>query len=150
MKKFEFQLQRLLSYKGQLLDGELMTLAILNNLLEKEQIKRLKLVTEQIKCRASFEKEMKENTTPATCQVYAHYSRNIKDQIKECENEIQIISDQVEEQLNVVKKLKLEEKSLEKIKESRLDDYNKEDRKKAELHIEEFIATTQIMGEASS
>ena len=33
MKKFQFHLEKLLSYKGQLLDSEMMNLAVLNGML---------------------------------------------------------------------------------------------------------------------
>lgn len=149
MKKFEFQLEKLLSYKGQLLDSELMTLAVLNNQLSEAQHKHLMLQREQEQCRMEFESKMMEKTTPATCQMYTFYSGHLKEQIRYAEKAIESISAQVDKQIDLIKKLKLETKSLETLKTSRFDEYKKEDRKAAEQQLEEFVSTVKIMGKSS-
>jgi len=145
MKKFEFQLEKLLSYKGQILDSELMTLAVLNNQLSEEQQKLLALQAEQEQCRAEFESRMLEKTTPAACQAYNSYKEHLKDQILITEKTIAAIMAQVERQIELVKKLKLETKSLETLRTSRYDEYKKEGLKAAEKQLEEFVSTAKIM-----
>lgn len=149
MKKFQFNLEKLLSYKGQLLDSEMMTLAVLNNQLHNSQQKLLKLQGEKVKCISEFESKMLVKTTPADCQLFNNYLDYLKLQIKNSEKEIRYISEQVESQIEIIKKLKLETKSLDTIKTSRLDDYKKQDVKTSELQIEEFVSTAKIINEIS-
>lgn len=145
MKKFEFQLERLLSYKGQMLDSELMTLAVLNNQLSEAQHRLLALQMEQEQCRAEFEEKMLEQTTPATCRMYIYYTEHLKEQILNMQKTIDGITAQIDKQIETIKKLKLETKSLETLKTSRYDEYKKEDLKAAELQMDEFVSTSKIM-----
>ncbi len=145
MKKFEFELEKLLSYKGQMLDSELMTLAVLNNQLSEAQHKMLSLQAELEQCRAEFEIKMKEKTTPATCRMYIYYTEHLKGQILITQRIIDSITVQREKQIELIKKLKLETKSLETLKTSRFDEYKKEDLKAAELQLEEFVTTAKII-----
>lgn len=146
MKKFEFQLEKLLSYKGQMLDSEMMTLAVLNNQLSDAQKKLLSLQMEREQCNSDFEAKMLGKTTPATCQMYTFYKDHLKDQILNTERIIASITAQLDRQIEVIKKLKLETKSLETLKDSRYDEYKKEDLKAAEKQLEEFISTVKIIG----
>lgn len=145
MKKFEFQLERLLSYKGQMLDSELMTLAVLNNQLSEAQHRLLALQMEQEQCRTEFEEKMLEQTTPATCRMYIYYTEHLKEQILNMQRTIDGITTQIDKQVETIKKLKLETKSLETLKTSRYDEYKKEDLKAAELQMDEFVSTSKIM-----
>ena len=149
MKKFEFHLEKLLSYKGQMLDSELMTLAVLNNQLSETQHKLLMLQNEQEQCRMEFASKMLVKTTPAACQMYTYYREHLKVQMKDTEKTIEMITVQVEKQVELIKKLKLETKSLETLKTSRLDEYKKEDLKAAELQMEEFVSTAKIIKKAN-
>ena len=148
MKKFEFQLEKLLSYKGQMLDSEMMTLAVLNSQLSDAQHKLHSLQTEQIQCNTDFEAKMLKMTTPATCQMYNFYKEHLKDQIFHTEKTIANVTAQLDKQIEVIKKLKLETKSLETLKTTRYDEYKKEDMKAAEQQLEEFVSTVKIIGKS--
>jgi len=145
MKKFEFHLEKLLSYKGQVLDSELMNLAVLNTQLSDAQHKLLTFEMEQEQCRMDFESKMQEKTTPSTCLMYTFYTKHLKEQILITEKTIKNIADQVDMQIELIKKLKLETKSLETLKTSRLDEYKREDTKAAEQQLEEFVSTARII-----
>ena len=145
MKKFEFQLEKLLSYKGQMLDSELMALAVLNSQLSDAQHKLYALKEEQEQYQAEFKSKILEKTTPATCQMYVSYKEHLKTQILNTEKTIEAITAQLDRQIELIKKLKLETKSLETLKTSRYDEYKKEDLKAAEHQLEEFVSTTKIM-----
>lgn len=146
MKKFEFQLEKLLSYKGQILDSELMTLAVLNTQLSDAQKKMLELQAEQEQCRAEFEIRVLAKTTPAACRTYAAYTEHLREQVRNTQITIESITAQLNKQIEVIKKLKMETKSLETLKTSRYDEYKKEGLKAAERQIEEFVSTAKIMG----
>lgn len=145
MKKFEFQLEKLLSYKGQMLDSEMMTLAVLNNQLSEEQHKLRALQMELEQCRKEFEDKMLEKTTPATCRMYIYYSEHLKEKIMQVQRNIEKIKAQLDKQIELIKKLKLETKSLETLKTSRYDEYKKEDMKAAEKQLEEFVSTVKVI-----
>jgi flagellar export protein FliJ len=149
MKKFEFQLEKLLSYKGQMLDSELMTLAVLNSQLSDAQHKLSLLQTEREQCGTDFEVKMLSKTTPATCQMYTLYKEHLKEQILITERSIMSITAQIDRQIEVIKKLKLETKSLETLRTSRYDEYRTEGMKAAEKQMEEFVSTARILGKSS-
>ncbi|MDD4565423.1 MAG: flagellar export protein FliJ [Eubacteriales bacterium] len=145
MKKFEFHLEKLLSYKDQILDSELMTLAVLNSHLSDQQQKLFSLQKEREQCRSEFENKMLEKTMPATCRMYIFYDEHIKEQIMQTEKAIENIYAQIDKQTELIKKLKLETKSLETLKTTRFDEYKKESLKVSERQIEEFVSTTRLL-----
>ncbi len=145
MKKFEFHLEKLLSYKGQMLDSEMMTLAVLNSQLSEAQRRLSELLSDQEQCLSEFGSRILEKTTPATCQMYALYKEYLMEQIRLVQRKIEEINAQIDKQVEVIKKLKLETKSLETIKTARYDEYKKEDLKAAELQLEEFVSTAKIL-----
>lgn len=148
MRKFQFHMEKLLSYKGQVLDSEMMNLAVLNNMLENVQKRLAALENEAEKCRNEYQNEIENQLTPAGCRTYASYDKYIRDQKNICTAEAEGIKRQIESQIERVKNLKVETRSLETIKESRLDEYKKENLKKAELFIDEFVARSRIVNKA--
>ncbi|GAB1477108.1 hypothetical protein MASR2M70_19440 [Bacillota bacterium] len=145
MKKFQFHMEKLLSYKEQILDSEMMNLAVLNSLL-KNAVETLKSMEEEReRYKEEFEVKMREQITSADCGMYASYDKHIKGQIKICETEILNIENQIEEQIERVKNLKMETKSLETIKESRFMEYKKEELKQEEQFIDEFVSGSRLM-----
>jgi flagellar FliJ protein len=149
MKKFQFQLGKLLSYKDQILENEMMILGSLTRQLSEEMDKMLELEDQQEKCRLNYEKDMADSITPTACQVYLHYMSFLGDQIKIVEKKLDEITEQIDVQIEVVKKLKLETRSLEIVKENKYDEYKKEMAKETEKQMEEFITTSKIMKDES-
>ena len=148
MKKFRFHLEKLLSYKDQLLNSEMMTLGILQNELKDAQDKVSALEAQLTQCKLKFQEEMTGNVTPAACQLHLNYIEHLKVQIKEAHKEVDLLTEKVDRQIETVKALKLDSKSLESIKDSRFEEYQKEGQKKFEAQIEEFVVTSKIMGTA--
>ena len=144
MKKFQFNLQKLLSYKEQLLDGELMNLAVLNSMLARKKQKLQRLCQERIASRTQFEKEIQSGLNAADFAVYNRYEKRISRQIQDVTRSIETIRAQVEAQIERIKDLKMETKSLESIKEIRYEEYRAEQLKKEELFIDEFVAGRSI------
>lgn len=149
MKKFQFHLGKLLSYKDQNLENEMMILGGLNKQLAEEQEKMSALADQKKKCTENYEKEMTVSITPTACQVYLHYMSFLKEQIKIVEQRIEAITTRIDLQIEVVKNLKLETRSLEIVKENRYDEYKKEVVKETEKQMEEFISTSKIMNSGS-
>ncbi|MBC3797036.1 hypothetical protein [Acetobacterium tundrae] len=144
MKKFQFQLGKLLSYKDQNLENEMMIMGGLTRQLSDEMDKMLDLEDQQEKCRLNYERDMAASITPTACQVYIHYMSFLTDQIKIVEKRIEEITEKIDIQIEVVKNLKLETRSLEIVKENKYDEYKKELIKDSEKEIEEFVSNSNI------
>jgi len=148
MKKFKFHLGKLLSYKDQNLENEMMILAALNKHLLEEQKILLALRNEQDNCVSNFERDMAVGITPNACQVHLRYLDFLKEQIKAMLKKISELSEKIDIQIDVVKNLKLETRSLEIIRETRYDEYKKEMLKESEKEIDEFMTTAKIIKES--
>lgn len=149
MKKFQFHLGKLLSYKDQNLENEMMILGGLTRQLSEEMDKQLDLEDQQEQCQKNYEQDMETSITPMACQVYIHYMSFLKEQIKIIEKRIDEITEKIDIQIEVVKNLKLETRSLEIVKENRYDEYKKEILKENEKQMEEYISTSKIMNGGS-
>jgi len=145
MKKFQFHMEKLLSYKGQILDSEIMNLAILRKMLDRANGKMEMLRSECQRCRDEFQNKISVNATSAECRMYALYARDVEEKIKLCADEIKEIEHQIDKQMETVKDLKVETKSLETIKEARFTEYQKEAIKKTEHFIDEFVSRSRIV-----
>lgn len=150
MKKFQFHLEKLLSYKGQILDSEIMNLAILNKMLYSANEKMKLLKTENRRYKDEFQNKISVNTSSAECRVYALYAKEIDEKIKLCADEIEKIERQIDVQMGIVKELKIETKSLETIKETKFTEYQKEALKKTEIFIDEFVSRSRIVDKMNS
>jgi len=100
MKKFQFPMEKILSYKGQILDSEMMNLAVLRDLLGNVQKRLEGLEQERLKTKQEFETKVS---------------------------------------------IEIETKSLETIKESKFEEYKKEDLKRTEQFVDEFISGSRVM-----
>jgi flagellar export protein FliJ len=138
-------LEKLLTYKDQTLDSELMTLAVLNSHLSDHQQRLFLLQEQREQYRLEFESEILNRTTPASCRLYAFYDEYIKEQIQQTENDIRNTSLQIDKQVALIKKLKIETKSLEILKAAKLDEYKKEGLKMAERQLDEFVSTARLL-----
>lgn len=149
MKKFKFHMEKLLSYKEQILDSEMMNLAALNDLMQRADDKLTRLENEREKYKEEFENKIKEQITPAQYKMYDSYENHISNHIEQCKGEIKEIEKRIEDQIEIVKELKVETKSLETIKENRYAEYKKEEIKKEEIFIDEFVSGIRIKEHAN-
>lgn len=145
MKKFEFHLEKLLSYKDQMLDSEMMTLGLLQSQLNRAQNKLSALEMELAQSKKKLEDAMMGNVDPTACQIHKNYIEHMKELVAIGEKEVEQLKLKVNEQIELVKGLKLDTKSLENIKSSRFEEYQKEDLKISERQLEEFINTSKMM-----
>lgn len=148
MMKFTFKLEKLLSYKLQILDNEMMNLSVLRKELEDSEKILLELKKKQDYCQRDFEEKILGQTKPATLQSYTPYIEDLKLKIKETGLLINNLLIRMDEQIDVIKTVKLETKSLETLKDSRFDEYKKLDLKKIEQQMEEFVITAKISAQS--
>ena len=145
MKKFKFGLEKLLSYKNQILESEMQKLsAILAQIAEKEaQIATLKQNMKQ--AGEELDAKLKETVSPEECQRYQHYIDRLRDEIKIAESELEALERTREAQIDVIAEAKKESRSLELLKENQLAEYNEAQRKETEREIEEFITAQDAL-----
>ena len=150
MKKFEFRLEKILSYKEQLLENETAKLTVLNEKLNKANNKLKTLEAQLADCSKKLEESMLGNVSPVKCRLYSRYVEHLKDLIEIQKAEVTNITAQVNSQIQVIKELKLDSKSLETLKDAQYEEYQKETLKKSENLVEEFISASRIMAKEIS
>ena len=145
MKKFNFNLDKLLNYKDQNLENEMMILGELNNKLDQCEKNLLAAKNRLIQKKKEYEDALSGSISPMACQVHLHYIDAVKEEIKRFEKEVEQARVRVEKQIEVVKNLKLETRSLEIMKEKRYDEYMTEVNKETEKELEDFVSTAKEM-----
>ncbi len=145
MKKFKFGLEKLLSYKNQILESEMQKLStILAQITEKE--KELATLRQNlVQAGNELDAKLKESVLPDECQRYQHYIDKLRDDIKRAEAELEALERARESQIDVIAEAKKESRSLEILKENQLSDYTEAQRKETEREIEEFISAQDAL-----
>jgi flagellar export protein FliJ len=146
VKKFNFKLEKLLSYKDQLLESEMGTLAGLNAEMKRAGDRLDALAAKKLQNRAELEaRQSAGSILPAACQIYFRYDNYLKAEITDAKRLVALIAAKIEKQIEVIKELRLETKSLELMKEAKLASYRKEELKAAEQQMDEFVNTARVM-----
>ena len=145
MKKFFFPLDTVLSYKEQVLEnlrGEHARIIAKVRACERE-IEGLE--QEHQSCAKAFEKSKFTEMKISDIHTYEHYLEALGIKIKKKQEELLKLNEQEEEKRNEVVEAKKETSSIEKLKEKKFKEYNKEVLKQEELFIEEFVSTQNAM-----
>jgi flagellar export protein FliJ len=146
MKKFTFKLDKLLGYKDQLLENEILTLAALNAELAAVNAGIDGMTADMRGCRAKLQDlQLRGDVTPAACQMYFRYEDFLKAEILKAKRIAAQLTLKTEKQIDVIKDLRLETKSLELLRESKLAAYHKEEIKDGERQIDEYVNTSRLM-----
>lgn len=141
MKKFEFSLKKMLSYKEQIQDLEKNKLAQLS--LKKNKLEDLieSLKQETINLSAQMLKVTQGGTSEAEIRNFSFQLQNNRLYLKQLANELLLAAYAVEEQLKVVLLATQEVEGLEKLKEKQYEEYLYADTKAQELIVSEFISS---------
>jgi flagellar export protein FliJ len=146
MKKFKFKPEKLLDYKTKLLDNEKLTLAALNADLAAVNGRIEEKAAEALQYREELKAmQLGGGVTPATCGMYIRYEDFLKSEILRARRIAAQLAERIEKQVEVIKGLRLEAKSLELLKESKLKAYRKEEVKDDERRVEEYVNTARLM-----
>ena len=147
MKKFKFNLEKLLSYKAQILQSEMQALS--NILAEMQRVEdEIKRLSYEVKHTGEeLSVKMGEGTSPLECMTYQHYIDKCRDDIKACEKKLVELNIAREKQIDRIAEAKKEHRSLEILKENQYRDYLEADRKNTEREIEEFISAREAMSD---
>lgn len=142
MKKFQFTLNKLWTFKTMQLDKEKMTLAGMHH--QKHALDQKIDIA-----RAQF--DFKENEFKETLQkgATAEDIRGAQFQIINLRRHLEVLAIEksslkslIKKQLALVVSLSREVSQLESLQEKQLEEYNVDQRKAEEIHIEEFIASS--------
>ena len=143
MKKFKFSLDTVLDYKGQVLDavkGE--HAAILAQVRAQEEV--LQAVWNRYRdYNQEYRERKSEGMTIVDATLYQNGLRALEMEIQRETNRLDDLREQEEKKREEMVEAKKETSSLEKLKEKKLDLYQKEYQKNEERLIEEFISATR-------
>ena len=146
MKKFHFSLATVLSYKNQVLDalknehGK-----ILARINEQEKIIH-NLEKEYKQCNSNFNEKKAEGITIIESTGFETYLRRLEVTIQQEEKKLAEMKKEEEKKRKEVVAAKQDTSSLEKLKEKKLEAYQKEEQKAEELFVEEFVTFNRIAG----
>lgn len=142
MKKFSFPLDTVLNYKDQVLDS-------LKNehaqVLEKiaGQEKRIASLTEQRRAAClRFQEDTRGGISIGAMRGYEDYITLMQHKILAEQAVLQRLKQKEEQKRAQVVEARKETVSIEKLKEKKLEQYNKEVARSEELFIEEFVSNT--------
>ena len=145
MKKFRFSLETVLEYKQQILDSlQAEHGAILARIREQETyIEELEAAYRHMDHK--FGRMKVEGINILDAMKYEQYLRAMERQIQEAYEHLAELREQEEAKRNQVVEAKKDTSSIEKLREKKLDSYNKAVQKSEELIIEEFVTTARVM-----
>ena len=143
MKKFKFSLDSVLSYKQQVLDalkGE--HAAILAQIREQEAV--LEAVWQEYRdCNEEFRQRKAEGITITDAMFYQNGLRVLERDIQRETDKLEELKKQEEAKRQEVVDAKIDTSSIEKLKEHKLEDYNKAVAKSEEALIDEFVSSAR-------
>ena len=143
MKKFKFALDSVLSYKEQVLEslqGE--HAAILAQVREQEEV--LEAVWQDYRdCNEEYRQRKAEGLSIVDAMLYQNGLRALEAEIQQETQRLEELKKQEEAKRQEVVDAKIDTSSIEKLKEKKLDLYNKEVAKSEELLIDEFVSSAR-------
>ena len=143
MKKFKFSLDSVLSYKQQVLEslqGE--HAVILAQVREQEGV--LERTWQDYRdCDAEYRQRKAEGITITDAMVYQNGLRVLERDIQRESDRLEELKKQEEAKRKEVVDAKIDTSSIEKLKEKKLDLYNKEAAKNEEVLIDEFVSSAR-------
>ena len=143
MKKFKFSLDSVLSYKQQVLDalkGE--HAAILAEVRAQEEV--LEAVWQEYRgCDAEYSRRKAEGITITDAMVYQNGLRVLERNIQRETEKLEELRKKEEAKRQEVVDAKIDTSSIEKLREHKLEDYNKAVQKDEEKLIDEFVSSAR-------
>ncbi len=144
MKKFEFTLDTVLNYKQQVFDGVRNEYAIITDKVSKQE-KRLDNVNNQYKSlNQKYNEQATKGISVAWASSFSSGLRVLEKDIKREEHILEGFKREADIKQDEMIEAKKETQTLEKLKENRLEDYNKMVQKNDELAIDQLVSMRRI------
>ncbi|MBD5153970.1 MAG: flagellar export protein FliJ [Oscillibacter sp.] len=145
MKKFRFSLETVMEYKQQVLDSlQAEHGAILARVREQEEYIEV-LEADYRSLSGEFNQRKLEGLSMLDAIKYEQYLRSSERQIEEAYAQLKKLRAQAEKKRAEVVEAKKETSSIEKLREKKLESYNKAVQKDEENMIDEFVMTKRVM-----
>lgn len=145
MKKFRFSLETVLDYKQEVLSAlQTEHATILARVHAQEELLE-ELENYYRELDAEFTERKLEGITILDAMQYEQYLRATERQIEEAVEILKQLQAEAEAKRLEVVEAKKDTSSIEKLREKKLDSYNKAVQKSEELIIEEFVTTARVM-----
>lgn len=145
MKKFRFSLETVLDYKQQVLDSlQAEHGAILARVKRQEELIE-RLEADYRALAGEFNQRKAEGISILDAMKYEQYLRSSERELEEAYSHLAKLQKQEEEKRSEVVDAKKETSSIEKLKEKKLEIYNKAVQKSEENMIDEFVMTKRAM-----
>ncbi len=144
MKKFEFSLQKLLTYKDQMLEKEKLALAKLNFERNAIEERRLQLIAAARTLQDELAEITRAGTTIFKINSFRFRIEGTHRQIKELEKELEAVGKRIEKQRGIVIAVQTEVKGLERLKEKQLEAYDDKVRKADAVVVDEHVTAKYI------
>ncbi|MBD5151380.1 MAG: flagellar export protein FliJ [Oscillibacter sp.] len=145
MKKFRFSLETVMEYKQQVLDSlQAEHGAILAKVRQQEEYIEV-LEADYRSLSGEFNQRKLEGLSMLDAIKYEQYLRSSERQIEEAYAHLAKLRAQAEKKRAEVVEAKKETSSIEKLREKKLESYNKAVQKSEENLIDEFVTTKRVM-----
>ncbi len=142
MKKFQFSLQKVLSYREQVEDNIRNEHAgILSKISDQEAV-IARLEKEAIDCSIKLDEEKSNGCKINIVHIYEVFLTEKAYQIERAKKVLSELEKQKEKKLEELMNAKMDRSSIDKIKDKRKEEYSKAVAKAEEHFIEEFVSNT--------
>lgn len=145
MKKFRFSLETVLEYKQQVLESLQTEHGALLAQVRRQEERIEKLEADYRAMAGEFNQRKAEGISILDAIKYEQYLRAMERQIEEAYCRLEELRRQAEKKRAEVVEAKKETSSIEKLREKKLENYNKAIQKSEEAIIDEFVTTKRIM-----
>lgn len=144
MKKFNFTLEKMLSYKDQVLEREKDNLSQLRYKKKSIENKIEEHRTALYEIERTFQKKVFAGLTASEMKYHRFQMNNLNLQIDELKIESQKLDPLIERQTDIVVEVSQEVSGLDKLKEKQYDEYKKLAMKAEETIISEFVVMSDF------
>lgn len=147
MKKFTFNLEKILVYKDSILDKEKNALSIIKT-EKNHMVKQLENTKKRLQL-AFLQKDkcVRQGKSVFELMNHKYFIDELKKQIKSITEEIKALTEKEQKQTQVVAECSKDVKRYEKLKEKKLEEYEKDIIKKENEVISEFVSISYISKE---
>lgn len=149
MKKFQFNLDTVLRYKQQVMDEIQNEYSAALLRVQKQEERLHEAEREYAELNMEFRRAESEGITIAEALRYENGLRFLEMKIHKEEQLLEECRKKAEEKRQQLVAARQDTSSLEKLKEKKLETYQKEMQKSEELFIEEMVSVTKLMTDAS-
>lgn len=150
MKKFRFALDTVLSYKQQVLDALRGEHAVILAKVHAQEDAVEALEQRYRDYNGEYRQRAEEGLAITDALMYQSGLRAIEREIQQETRKLEALREAEEKKRGEVVEAKKETSSIEKLKEHKLEDYNKAVMKSDEQFIEEFVSSTRANASASA